>query len=266
MAPVEAGDAASSRSVVHRTVLVLEAFTAQPRWGVRELASRLGIAKSGLHRTLQEMSVEGLLRSDEDGSYEVGAQLLRLASELLRTTDISRYAQEHLARATRLTGETTLLAAYDPQRQQIIAIDSVESPKPVQFRGALGDWTDLHLSASGLGILAFLPPEDLARYFKEERKDPSGKSVTARSIEPTLKKIRKAGWSYTHSARIAGTSGVCSPIMNGQGRIVGGVVIVWPDRTETVDPTFFGKTCLDTASDISAELGGSREQHGAAER
>ena len=83
MTPIESGDAASSRSVVRRTKLVLEAFTTQPRWGVRELASRLGIAKSGLHRTLQEMSVEGLLRSDEDGSYEVGAELLRKIAQHL---------------------------------------------------------------------------------------------------------------------------------------------------------------------------------------
>jgi DNA-binding IclR family transcriptional regulator len=255
---VESADAASSRSVVHRTVLVLEAFTTQPRWGVRELASHLGIAKSGLHRTLQEMSVEGLLRSDEDGSYEVGAELLRLSSELLRSTDITRFAHEHLARATNVTGETTLLAAYDPQRQQIIAIDSVESIKPVQFRGALADWTDLHLSASGLGILAFLSPEDLARYFSRERRDPHGKPVTARSIQPALKKAREAGWSFSHSARIAGTSGVCSPVIDGRGRIVGGVVIVWPDRAEPVDPGFFGKTCLETARNISAELGGGR--------
>jgi len=253
------GDATSSRNVVHRTVQVLQAFTTQPRWGVRELASHLSVAKSGLHRTLQEMSVEGLVRADADGSYEVGPELLRLASELMRATDITRVAHEYLTRATSITSETTILVAYDPHRQQIIAIDTVESPKPIQYRGALSEWTDLHLSASGLGIMAFLPPEDIERYFTRERHDTAGRPVTAESIQDALKQIRETGWSISHGLRVPSTSGVCSPIHDVRGQVVGGVVIVWPDRAESVEPAFYGKTCLDTARDISVALGANRQ-------
>ncbi len=58
---LELGDKALNSGAVRRTVKVLEAFTSKDKWGVRELAAHLDIPKSGLHRILQDMAVEGLV-------------------------------------------------------------------------------------------------------------------------------------------------------------------------------------------------------------
>lgn len=252
------GGGANSRSAVRRAVRVLGAFTAQPRWGVRELASHLEVSKSGLHRTLQEMAADGLVHVDEDGSYEIGAELLRLASDLLRATGVTRVAHEYLIDATRTTGETSILVAYDSTRQQMIAIDDCQSSHPIQFRGALQDWTDLHLSASGWGILAFLPPSERERYFSRERRGPRGRAVTERTLKKRLDKIRTTGWSISHGERVPETSGVCAPIFDGRDRIVAGIVIVWPNRAAQPDADLIGRTCCEVAGRISIALGSRR--------
>lgn len=249
-------DGTRSRSVVQRTAQVMEAFTTQQRWGVRELAAHLSVPKSGLHRTLQEMAAEGLLTTDADGTYAISAQMLRLASGLIQSADLTRVAHEHLTRARNATSETTLLTTYDATRQQIIAVDGVPSTHPIQFVwGALRDWTDLHLSASGRGILAFLPATDLVDYFATPRKGADGRRITLSSLEPSLRRIRETGWALTHGERVPGSAGVSAPIFDGRERIVGGVVILWPVRPEPMDETFIGETCAAAARAISVDLG-----------
>jgi DNA-binding IclR family transcriptional regulator len=247
---------ARSRGIVRRMAEVMNAFTIQPHWGVRELAGYLDVPKSGLHRTLQEMAAENLLRADEEGVYSVSAELLRIASGLMQSADLTRAARAHLRQARDITGETSLLVAYDSDRQQIIAIDTVVSSHPVQFSwGALREWTDLHQSASGRGILAFLPLQDQVRYFSTPRFDAQGNPIQLEDMEPVLKSIRECGWATTRGARIAGTTGVCAPIRDGRGQIVGGMVVVWPDRAEQLDVDAIGRVCADVALGTSIDLG-----------
>lgn len=246
---------ARSRGVVRRTVQVMDAFTESGAWGVRELAAHLSVPKSGLHRTLQEMANENLLKLDESGRYVVSSELLRLAASLLQSTDVTRVAHEYLLGARNETGETVLLVSYDDSRQQVIALDRVQSDKPIQFVwGSLREWTDLHLSASGLGILSFLPPTDVVRYFERPRVRSSSELVTMHTLEPELRRIRQRGWAITHGARVRGTTGVCAPVFDGRDLIVGGVVIVWPDR-EDLNEEAVGKSALVAARAISHALG-----------
>jgi DNA-binding IclR family transcriptional regulator len=253
-------EAARSRSLVRRTIQVMTAFTTQSRWGVRELAAYLEIPKSGLHRTLQEMAAERLLQTDDDGGYEVTGELLRLASGLLQASDLTRFAREHIRAARDATGESVILVAYDDGLQQIVAVDTVQSAHAIQFIWtALREWTDLHLSASGLGILAELPKDDVKRYFKVPRVDLGGEAVTLESIEPTLDEIRERGWAISRSQRIVGSTGVCSAIRNGRGEVIGGVVIAWPNREEQdIDSRSIGRAASDAAGATSAALGWSR--------
>lgn len=253
---LELGDKALLSGAVRRTVKVLEAFTSKDKWGVRELAAHLDIPKSGLHRILQDMAAEGLVVTNDEGAYVIGAKLLSLASGLMGSVEMARVAHGFLISARNQTSETTTLIAYDSGRQQIIAIDAVESPQEVQFSWwSLRQWTDLHLSASGKSVLAFLPPADLVRYFSKDRSRISGELVTLQSLEPELTQIRKVGWAVSHGSRIPGSNGVAAPIFDARGTVVGGIVISWPDRQTPPDDETTGRICADAAGAVSKALG-----------
>ncbi|GEK79137.1 IclR family transcriptional regulator [Agrococcus baldri] len=247
------------RSSVRRTAQVMSAFTTQSRWGVRELAGHLEIPKSGLHRTLQELATESLLVADDDGTYELGGDMLRLAGGLLQTASLPRAARPHIRRARDVTSESVFLVAYDDGRQQIVAVDTVMSPHPIQFLwSALSEWTDLHLSASGLGVLAALPPEDLERYFSVPRVDGEGNALNLAAFTPVLEEVRSRGWAMTRSQRIAGSTGVSAAVRDGRGDVRGAVVIAWPDRGgSAADADSIGRAAAEAASKTSAALGWS---------
>jgi DNA-binding IclR family transcriptional regulator len=250
--------AESTRGAIHRAVAVLNAFTRQNRWGVRELAADLGVPKSGVHRTLQDLQQEGLLLSDDDGVYVVAGGLMHLAAGLLRSVDLTRVAQPHLEAARDQGGETAILTTFDPRRRQITAIEAVETHHPIQFAWqALRGWVDLHLSASGMGVLAFLEPKEIDLILSKRPVDANGKRVDVSAMRDELEQIRKRGWAYTRSARIAGSCGVSAPVFDAAGKVIGGVVIAWPDRGNAVDgaEASLGPICRSAAIQISRELG-----------
>jgi DNA-binding IclR family transcriptional regulator len=229
---------------------------------VRELATGIDIPKSGLHRILQELAAENFLYVDEEGSYTIGAELLHLASGLMRSVEITRVAYPHLLEARNASGEATVLVTYDPDRQQIIGIDTAETMHPVQFPwGGLRQWTDLHLSASGKAILAFLPSDQIERYLAVPRQLITGNAVDVHKLTRELAAIRTRGWSISHGERIPGTSGTGAPIFDARGVVRGGVVIAWPDRLGLVDNgEWIGPICAGAAGAISAQLGWKDEQ------
>jgi DNA-binding IclR family transcriptional regulator len=256
------GDQLQGRSVVRRVAQVLDAYTSHSRWGVRELAAYIDVPKSGLHRILQELAAENFLHVDEEGSYAVGGELLHLAAGLMRSVEITRVAYPYMLEARNASGEATVLVAYDAGRQQIIGIDTAETMHPVQFPwGGLRQWTDIHLSASGRAILAFLPSGQLEKYFSVPRKLANGDAVDVRKMSEELAAIRARGWAISHGERIPGTSGVSAPVFDARGVVVGGVVIAWPHRSELADNgEWIGPICADAAGAISAQLGWKAER------
>jgi DNA-binding IclR family transcriptional regulator len=251
------GDA--TRSVVSRTVTVLRAFTIRAEWGVRELAAELGVPKSGLHRTLQELANEGLLRVDDDGTYSVAASLMQLASATLRSVDLTRVAAPYLRLARDEGNETTVLAIYDPHRRQITGVDAAETRHPIQYAWrAMEGWIELHHSASGKGVLAFLDQNEIDEILAEPLTDVAGKPVDRDALRRELKVIRKRGYAATCNSRVAGACGVSAPVRNVNNRVIGAVVIAWPQRRQRDHgerQAQLGELSRRTADAISAELG-----------
>jgi IclR family acetate operon transcriptional repressor len=248
----------NSMNPSRRVIAVLESFGRRPRWGVRDLANELNISKSALHRTLQELSDEGILRIDEGGTYESSAGLMRLASLLAEASDLPRLARRHLQALRDATHETAILTAYDPQRRQFTAVAAVESSQAVRYiSDSLTDWCELHLGASGKGILAFLPEaeqESILALLPEELQ--GARRITKDRLKQDLRVTRDRGWAVSRAERFAHARGVASPVRDATGRILGSVVVGWPDRPGTANRVpILGKMSRQTADAISSDLG-----------
>lgn len=241
-----------------RTVMVLSAFAAQYEWGVRELAQYLGLAKSGLHRTLQELNQAGLLAVDETGMYSTAPGLMELAANLIRSTDLTRVARSHLEHARDEGGETTVLTAYDPQRREIIGVDAAESEQPIQFAWrVLREWTPLYIG-SGRGILAFLKPSEIDQILSGKLKDADGSWIDVSRLRDELDKARSLGYAVIEGKRAPGNIAVCAPIFGSHDRLLGGAVIAWPTHGSNAERNRrLYQLCKKTAAAISKELGGA---------
>lgn len=242
-----------------RWLRVLEAFAEQGEWGIRDLAAATDLPRSSVLRLVHEMSRLGILTPAAlPGRSRVGPALAQLAVRLLDNVDVVRVARPALDGLRDETGETAILALYDRTRRQFRAVLAAESAHPIRYIwDALRDWSDVHLGASGKGILAFLPEEEREAILGALADPvPGPRGVSIAELRQELETARREGWVISHGDRVAGAVGVSAPIRDAGGRVIGDVLLGWPDnRTDPSRELVAARAAARAAARISAALG-----------
>ncbi len=242
-----------------RWALVMEAFADRDTWGVRELATHLGLPRSSVHRILHELArLELLMEAGTPGRFRVGPSLARLAVLLAERIDVRTVARPHMEVASAELDETLVLALYAPARRQFWAVDAVELTHPIRYIwGPLRHWSDVHIGSSGKGILAFLPePERDAILAALPDPVPGSRPVTVATLRAELDAARVRGHVLSHGERFPGAVGVSAPIRDAMGRIIGDLIFGWPDnRTSAEKEARAGALVMRAAALVSAGLG-----------
>ena len=242
-----------------RWLVVLEAFARAPEWGIRDLAAQTGLSRSSVHRIVREMLELGLLSTAAtSGRAVVGPTLSALAIRLTEGSDIIGVARASLEALRDETGETAILALYDRSRRQFRAVIAAESSHPIRYiwESLLG-WQDLHRGASGKGILAFLPAAERETILAALPERLDGAEITTKvALERQLEQAREDGWIISHGDRYRGAVGVAAPIRDASGRIIGEVLLGWPDnRTDPDKEAHVARAAASAAHDVSLALG-----------
>ena len=241
-----------------RWVEVLSAFLRQDEWHVRELARETGLSRSAAHRILHEMRRLDLLAARPEGGFVVGPALARLATRLAARVDILRIARPVLQATMEQTGETVVIAQYVPSERQVWPLDAVESPHPVRFIwDSLPEWRELHIGATGKGVLAFLPDVE-----REAIIAGLPDQIVAATSQPKtelidqLARARKNGYVISRGESFAGGVAVAAPVRDASGTVIGDIVVSWPDgRTSRSREREHGRAAVAAAADISRGLG-----------
>jgi IclR family transcriptional regulator, acetate operon repressor len=241
-----------------RWTQVLSAFVRQDEWHVRELARETGLSRSAAHRILHEMRRLDLLSVRPEGGFVVGPALARLATRLSARVDILRIARPVLESTMEKTGETVVIAQYVPSQRQVWPLDAVESPHPVRFIwDSLPEWRELHIGATGKGVLAFLPETERDSIIAS-LPDPivAAAPQTKAQLATQLAQARKQGYVTSRGESFAGGIAVAAPVLDASATVIGDVVISWPDsRTGRGREHELGLAAISAAADISRGLG-----------
>ena len=100
-----------------------------------DLLDRSGMPKGTLHRILQALVDERLLKLDgRDQTYRLGSRLFQWAHRVWDDFDLRGAAEPELERLRDLTGETVRLGILDGD--EILYIDQREVPQPVLLTAA----------------------------------------------------------------------------------------------------------------------------------
>ena len=94
---------------------LLKAFSEQQvEIGISDLAKRLGVAKSTVHRLAVTLVAEGMLEQNPDtGKYRLGIALFRLGSLVRQRMSVSSEARPLLRELREKVNETVHLAVLD---------------------------------------------------------------------------------------------------------------------------------------------------------
>lgn len=163
-------DHSAQRDGSKEVVAVLEAVIGRTGygWGVRELAEELGASRSTVNRILSRLVEERLVSRDASGAYIVGPRLKVLSAALQEGHPLFAEGTKILARMSRASGATALMAVETGNPEQCFVLASVEPDAPVRYTLPPGTNLPTHAGALGLAILTRRGtaglPEELKKY------------------------------------------------------------------------------------------------------
>jgi Transcriptional regulator len=243
---------------IERAVAILNAFTVDdPELGVTELAEKVGLHKSTVHRFMVNLDAAGLVeRNQRTGRYRLGLHIFELGGLVMQQMNLWDEALPFLEGLVRDTGETGHLAVLDGG--EAIYIERVEARRALRVPSAIGRGYPAHATNLGKVLLADLPRErvaeiviekGLASYTPNTITDPD-------ALDAELERIRQRGYAIDDEEDTDGVFCVGSAVFDRSAHCLGAVSITglkldlpaW--RIEQV-----GQIVRDHANRISTLLG-----------
>jgi len=217
--------------------------------GVTEIAEKLGLYKSTVHRLLGTLEQKGFVRQDEaTGKYHLGVRILELASGYLEDSDLTSAAYHEMRRLRDEIGETVSLYIRDGTER--VRVQKVESLQAVRRVVQIGQRAPLYLGASGKVLLAHCEGRTRAKVLEVL---PSG--FDRSRLDEQLDVVAGAGYAVSIEEREPGTAAVAAPVIDRSGAVVGALCISGPASrfdSETIER--YAQSVKRSALTISARL------------
>jgi IclR family transcriptional regulator, KDG regulon repressor len=248
-------------SVRNAARLLKEFRSREPQIGVSELARRLGLGKSTVHRLLTTLVGEGLIERDpRTGGYRLGLVVFELGEAVRVHLDLHAAAGPVLASLREQTGESSQVGVLDGH--EVVYVDRLESSQSLRLFTETGRRVPVHCTSSGKVLLASLDPEALEQVLAAA---PllrlTDHTITGRDeLLAELDKVRRRGWAEAVNERELGVASVAAPVRDARGEIVAAISIGAPTvRLGRLQRREMGAVILEAGEAVSRRLGWSPE-------
>ncbi len=242
-----------------RLILLLRVIAGlEAEFTLKELTARSGLPTTSVHRLLQVLIETGMVERADGQSYRPGAELLRLASMVLRDFDVHRAAKPFVEELWLQWQETVSFAVYRPQTHTAMVVDTIPTPHPLRY--VIERFTEISLPWGSLGrsILAHLPQQEMEAVVALRTKGPlSGRSPPSEAqILEELAVIRRKGVAVYQDTSVD-FAGVAAPVFGLNRKVVGCIgVTMPPSRFGQIDQEALCAAVSDGARRLSAAIGG----------
>jgi IclR family KDG regulon transcriptional repressor len=243
---------------VRNALRLLCAFTpAEPELGVSELARRLGVGKSTVHRLLGTLKDEGFIEQNATtGRYALGLRLLDLGAQAAARLDLHESSAPYMDDLRNRTGETVHIAVLDGL--EVVYVERRESPRTLRLFGQIGRRNGAHCTSTGKVLLAYLKPDELERRLEGHTLDPRTRyTITDHAaLREELAKVRGRGYAMNLNESEIGMASIAAPIRDASGDVVAAISVAGPvARFEGSPGRAFVSATTEAARGISERLG-----------
>jgi DNA-binding IclR family transcriptional regulator len=242
---------------VAAAVRLLKAFSEQQtEIGISDLARKLGVAKSTVHRLAVTLVADGMLEQNPDsGKYRLGISLFRLGSLVRRRMSVSNEARPLLRELREKVNETVHLAVLDGN--EIMYVYNLESTQAIRMRSDVGVRKPAYCTAEGQAILAFQPPEVAENIIRAGLAARTPQTVTdADKLRRVLEAVRQRGCAIEDEESELGMRCIAAPLRNDAGEVVAAIGLAGPvSRLSRKALATYVPHVIETAAAISARLG-----------
>jgi len=166
--------------------------------GVSEIARRLGLDKSSVHRFLVALKRKGfVVDNPRTRRYGLGFRALELGRALTLQMSLEQQALPFLRELRDALGETIALSRRVGGRR--VHIMQVESAQAIRRTIPIGVPLPLHVGANGKVLLAFLPQEEREAMFRlSVSEGPPLSSADVAALRAEFVETARRGYSITH--------------------------------------------------------------------
>lgn len=244
-------------SSVTTAIHLLKTFSLEDQeLGISELAKRLSVAKSTVHRLASALLDEGLLQQNpKSGRYRLGVGLFSLGSLVRSRFDVANSSKKILNELREKTQENVRLAVLEGDAA--VFLHDFESPQTLRLKSGTGQRKPAFCVAEGLCLLAGLSESALDEVLSHPRATMTDKTVVdADALRERIRRVKRQGYAIEDEECEEGTRCLAAPIYQNDGRILAAVGVAGPRlRMKKSQFSKLAPVVIKTAEDISASLG-----------
>ena len=238
---------------VSKALDVLEAFSyEQPEMALGEIALKLKMGKSTVHKLLQTLLVRGFVAQDPDTRrYRLGLRNWQLGNLAVGTIDLRGIVAPHLKHLAGLTGEQ--LTLWVLENSWAVCIDRIESRHRVRNYTRTGTVEKPEDFASGRCLLAFSPSSEINKALSRVSRARGLGAVDL--LEKRLATIKEGGYDTNPGDLWDEIRAIAAPFFDHAG--VAGAISVSGPKTRFDDSAIEAMLpqLLEVTGQISVELG-----------
>jgi DNA-binding IclR family transcriptional regulator len=244
--------------VIDRAFDILELLSdVSEGMGVTEIANRIGLNKSTVHRILNAMASRGYIeRASSKGVYRNGLKLVDLASVHLNSVELKTEARPLLRELTARMNLTTHLAILDGL--DAVYIDKVDVESSLRLYSQIGRRISVHCSALGKCLLSGLSEQELAERLRkcDFRRHTANTLTSRQALTRQVEAVRLRGFAVDDQEHEAGIRCMAAPVCDYRGKVVAAISLTGPASVVSRErETEIGELVASVAKDISRRLG-----------
>ena len=244
-------------SSVANSLRLIKAFSEDEyEIGISDLAKRLGLAKSTVHRLASTLLEQGMLEQNPaDGKYHLGLALFELGTMVRRKMDFTVEARPFLRTLMEKTGETVHLAILD--HDSILYVITHESKQALRMGSKVGTRAPVHSTAVGKVLLASQPEEEIERIVARGLPQSTPNTIVeAKALRRELALVKAQGHAVDDEESEIGLRAIAAPIRSYSGDVVAAISIAGPVHRMTKKALLsWLRELLDAAEAVSQRLG-----------
>jgi len=248
---------------LEKGIAVLEYLSLRPEGkSLQDIKSDLDISQTTAYRILNTLvRLEYLVYNEDSKRYKLSMKILNLGFRSLNEHNLIETVVPRLRDLRDLVKETACFGVLGDEKG--IFIEQAQGHHTFRFMLSPGKPFDLHCSAPGKAIMAYLPNtvrERYLSYMKFTRYNVRTITTKEEYLEE-LEKVRENGYALDNEEEMSGVICIGAPVFNYTGYPCGAIWISGPkDRLVKEGIKTSAIHIMDIASQISSELGYSRTQ------
>ncbi|MNO61751.1 Transcriptional regulator KdgR [compost metagenome] len=209
---------------VERALDILLCFTQDRDLGLTEIASKIDLHKSTVHRLLATLEEKGfLIRNPVTEKYRLGIRIWELSTHLPAFDESAAVLLPSMEMLRDRLGETVSLYLRDGLER--VRIQAVQSQQAIRRVAQIGARLPLSVGASSKVLAAYAPPEVLRELLESsEWPDYVEKDV----YKDQLKEIIRLGYATSFEERESGAAAVAVPVTGRSGHVIAALSLSGP--------------------------------------